>query len=137
MIEQIKQNLSQRPHWMNAVLFFCLYMTFIYLPWDIFVKPIAEDQEVWFGILFYGWLAKLGGLLHWLVYGAGAFGLWKMKRWLHPWIELYLVQVALSMVITTFIAVEGSAALLGLVVGSLFLLLAWRFYLHRDKFTTE
>ena len=26
---------------MNVFLAFCAYMTFIYLPWDIFVKPLA------------------------------------------------------------------------------------------------
>ena len=41
---------------MNVVFLFCVYMTFVYLPWDVFIKPIAEDEEVWFG--FYsmaGW----------------------------------------------------------------------------------
>jgi hypothetical protein len=32
---------------MNAILLFCAYMTFIYLPWDIFIKPLEVDQEVW------------------------------------------------------------------------------------------
>ena len=67
MFKQLKQNFSLRPIWMNAVMGFCFFMTFIYLPWDIFIKPLAEDQEVWFGVLFYGWLAKLGALLHWFV----------------------------------------------------------------------
>ena len=75
MVSQLKHNLSLRPGWMSIVMFFCFYMTLIYLPWDIFVKPIMDDQEVWFGVLFYGWLAKLGGALHWLVYSAFAYGL--------------------------------------------------------------
>ena len=48
-----------RPIWINALMVFCGYMTFIYLPWDLFVKPVAVDQEVWFGILFTGWGSSL------------------------------------------------------------------------------
>jgi len=122
---------------MNAVMLFCFYMSFIYLPWDIFVKPLAVDQEVWFGILFYGWLAKLGALLHWFVYGAGAYGLWKMKSWLHPWIELYVLQVAFSMGIWGFLAGDGTPAWSGLLVGGLFVFLAWGFYQKRELFSTN
>ena len=50
MFKQLKQNFALRPIWMNAVMGFCFFMTFIYLPWDIFIKPLAEDQEVWFGV---------------------------------------------------------------------------------------
>jgi hypothetical protein len=38
-----------RPWWMNILFAFCAYMTFIYMPFDLFWKPVAEDQEVWFG----------------------------------------------------------------------------------------
>ncbi len=37
-----------RPFWLNAVMVFCGFMAFVYMPWDIFIKPVAEDQEVWF-----------------------------------------------------------------------------------------
>ena len=63
---------------MNALMLFCAYMTFIYLPWDVLLKPLSEDQEVWFGLLFTGWAAKAGGVLHWYVYGAGFWGFWKI-----------------------------------------------------------
>ena len=43
----------RRPFWMNVVFLFCVYMTFVYLPWDVFVKPIAEDEEVWFGFILW------------------------------------------------------------------------------------
>ena len=134
MLEQIKQNFKLRPSWMNAVMLFCLYMTFIYLPWDVFIKPLAIDQEVWFGIVFYGWLAKLGGILHWLIYGAGAYGLWQMKSWVHPWIVIYIFQIAYSMGIWGFLSGDGGAAWIGPAIGSIFLILAWGFYQKRDLF---
>ena len=134
MFKQLKQNFALRPIWMNAVMGFCFFMTFIYLPWDIFIKPLAEDQEVWFGVLFYGWLAKLGALLHWFVYGAGFFGLWKMKSWLHPWIELYILQVAYSMLVWNFMATEGSALWGGIAVAAIFAFLAYGFYMKKDLF---
>lgn len=135
-IKQLQENFSQRPHWMNAVMGFCFFMTFIYLPWDIFIKPLAEDQEVWFGILFYGWLAKLGALLHWFVYGAGFLGLWKMKAWLHPWIELYILQVAFSMLLWSVIASEGASLLSGFAVAAVFVFLAYGFYSKKSLFTS-
>ncbi|MDG2420326.1 MAG: hypothetical protein P8N40_01335 [Gammaproteobacteria bacterium] len=131
LISDLKNNLSLRPHWMNTVMFFCFYMTFIYLPWDIFVKPLADDQEVWFGILFYGWLAKLGGALHWIVYGLFAFGLWGMRSWLHPWIEIYILQVALSMLLWGAFENGGSMSWSALVPGGFFILLAFCFYKNR------
>ena len=134
MLDQIRQNFALRPHWMNAIMLFCFYMTFLYLPWDIFIKPLAVDQEVWFGVIFYGWLAKLGALLHWLIYGAGTFGLWKMKSWLHPWIEIYICQIAFSMGIWGIIAEEDAPAWIGLMVGGIFMILAWCFYQKRGLF---
>ena len=54
----LRKLLNGRPHWMNALMLFCIFMTFIYMPWDIFIKPVAVDQEVWFGFMFTGWAAK-------------------------------------------------------------------------------
>ena len=109
-------------------------MTITDLPWDIFIKPLAEDQEVWFGVLFYGWLAKLGALLHWFVYGAGFLGLWKMKSWLHPWIELYILQVAYSMLVWNFMVTDGSALWSGIAVAAIFAFLAYGFYMKKNLF---
>ena len=36
---------------MNLVMVFCAYMTFLYMPFDMLLKPVAEDQEVWFGYM--------------------------------------------------------------------------------------
>ena len=85
-----------RPWWMNLIFLFCLYMTFIYLPFDLFVKPVALDEEVWFGFVLRGWWAKATEPLHWLIYGAGAYGFWKMARWMWPWAAVYAAQVSLA-----------------------------------------
>ena len=50
----MKQFLAARPWWANALLAFCAYMTVIYLPFDLFFKPVSDDQEVWFGIPIFG-----------------------------------------------------------------------------------
>ena len=39
---------------MNLIWFFCLYMTFIYMPFDLFLKPVEIDEEVWFGVTLKG-----------------------------------------------------------------------------------
>lgn len=120
----LKDNLNRRPHWMNALMLFCAYMTFIYLPWDVLLKPLAEDQEVWFGLLFTGWAAKLGGLLHWFVYGAGLWGFWKMRPWMSLWAALYTAQIALGMFVWSYLDSRGGGALSGLLVAVPFLILA-------------
>lgn len=110
-------------------MLFCAYMTFVYLPWDVLLKPLAEDQEVWFGLLFTGWAAKAGGLLHWYVYGAGFWGFWKMRTWMFPWASLYTAQIAVGMFIWSFLDTRGSGVTTGLLVAIPFLALAialWR-----------
>jgi len=125
----LRDNLKRRPHWMNALMLFCAYMTFIYLPWDVLLKPLAEDQEVWFGLLFTGWAAKLGGVLHWFVYGAGLWGFWKMRPWMSLGASLYAAQIALGMFVWSYLDARGSGAVSGLLVAMPFLILAvllWR-----------
>tara|TARA_B110000858_G_scaffold77483_1_gene89794 strand:- start:33763 stop:34209 length:447 start_codon:yes stop_codon:yes gene_type:complete len=128
-LNSLQANLKIRPHWMNALMLFCAYMTFIYLPWDIFLKPLAEDQEVWFGLLFTGWAAKAGGILHWYVYGAGFWGLWKMRTWMFPWAALYTAQIAVGMFVWSYLDDRGSGVTTGLMMAIPFLALAvalWR-----------
>ena len=79
-----RERLAPRPWWMNAVMLFCAYMTFIHMPWDIFVKPVAQDAEAWFGFLLRGWGAKLTEPLHWAIYAAGTYGFWRMRAWMWP-----------------------------------------------------
>jgi short-subunit dehydrogenase len=105
-----------RPWWMNALMVFSGYMAFVYCPWDIFVKPTAIDEEVWLGIRFHGGWAKVGGLLHWAVYAAGAYGFRQMRSWMFPWAAVYVGQVAFAMLVWNWIYVGGFLGfLLGLI----------------------
>ena len=58
MKDWLKDVLQGRPWWMNVLMIFSAYMALIYVPWDFFVKPVAEDHEVWFGFTFTGVWAK-------------------------------------------------------------------------------
>lgn len=131
----LRQGLARRPWWLNAMLAFCAYMTFIYLPWDVFIKPLAVDQEVWFGILFTGWAAKAGALAHWFVYGAGTLGLWRMRAWLQPWLSLYLLQIAFGMAYWSLNDPRGSGAVTGFVVALPFVALAVAAWRARHRLT--
>ena len=117
---------------MNLVMLFCAFMTFIYMPFDMFLKPVAEDQEVWFGFMLTGWAAKATEPLHWLIYGFGSYGIWHMKRWLHPWAALYTVQVAIGMVVWSLVYSDASAR--AAIVAAPFLLLAWMLWRARPGF---
>ncbi|MDE0365530.1 MAG: hypothetical protein OXP09_08145 [Gammaproteobacteria bacterium] len=97
----------RRPWWMNLIWLFCLYMTFIYLPFDLFIKPVAVDQEVWFGFMLTGWAAKLTAPLHWAIYAAGAYGFWKMRSWMWPWAALYVAQVSVGMGVWSLLDPRG------------------------------
>ncbi len=98
---------SRRPPWMNALLVLCAFMAGVYLPWDIFRKPMAHDQEVWFGVMFIGWQAKIAALAHWAVYIAGTYGLFRMRSWMWPWAALYSAEVAFSMFVWTAVHFGG------------------------------
>ena len=99
MIEQLKIEWQKRPIWMNLIFLFCLFMVFIYSPFDIFTKPYAQWADVWLGYTLTGWYAKAGEQLHWLVYSLGAYGFWKMKSWMWPWAAIYSAQVVVAMVV--------------------------------------
>lgn len=88
-----------RPVWINALMVFSAYMAFIYVPWDLFWKPVAEDQEVWFGIMFTGWSAKLMAIPHWFVYAAGVHGFRRRRPWMCTWAPLYTAQISLGFLI--------------------------------------
>ena len=77
-----RDRMAGRPGWMNALMLFAAFMAFVYCPWDIFVKPVAIDEEVWFGIRFHGAWAKLLAIPHWLIYGGMAYGFWRMRPWM-------------------------------------------------------
>ena len=135
MGDWLRERLGERPRWMNALLAFCAFMTFVYLPWDLFVKPIAVDEEVWFGIRFHGALAKLLALPHWALYAAGTVGFWRMRRWMWPWAALYTAQVAIGFLVWPFLYVGGPrGTLLGAAGGVAFGALAVALYRARERF---
>ena len=101
-----------RSWWMNALMVFSGFMAFVYLPWDFFMKPVASDAEVWFGVRFTGWSAKLLEPLHWAIYAAGAYGFRRMSRWMWPWAAVYCGQVAFGMLVWNLLYVGGFFGLL-------------------------
>ena len=72
LLSNLSKDWNSRPWWMILIFYFCLYMTFIYLPFDLFLKPVEVDEEIWFGFTLTGWWAKATEPLHWLIYGLGA-----------------------------------------------------------------
>jgi hypothetical protein len=107
--------LGGRPWWMNLLWGFCLYMTFVYMPFDLFLKPMARDQEVWFGITLTGVWAKATEPLHWIVYALGAWGFWKMRRWMWPWAAAYAAQIAVGMLVWNLLDTRGRGLLAGIL----------------------
>ena len=114
---RLRRLFAGRPWWMNATLLFCAYMTFIYMPFDLFFKPVAEDQEVWFGFMLTGWAAKATEPLHWAIYGAGTWGFHRMRPWMWPWASLYVAQIVFGMVVWGVLYSSGEPGPVGLIVG--------------------
>lgn len=127
-----------RPWWMTGLLVFCAFMTFVYVPWDLFLKPVARDEEVWFGFRFHGHAAKLLALPHWAVYAAGMVGFLRMRRWMWPWAAVYGAQVTLAMVVWPLLYVDGAKAIASAVVsGLLFGGVTWLLWRARPLFRPE
>jgi hypothetical protein len=134
--EAIRSEWARRPGWMNLIFLFCLYMTFVYMPFDLFLKPVERDEEVWFGITLHGWAAKATAPVHWLIYGAGAYGFWKMRRWMWPWAAVYVLQVSFSMLVWNLLDPRGRGLLPGLVAAAVFLVPAVALWRARALFNT-
>jgi hypothetical protein len=114
--------LRDRPLWVNALLAFTAFMAFVYTPWDFFVKPVAEDQEVWFGFLLTGWAAKATEPIHGALYAIFAYGFWKMRPWMRFWGTVYIAQMAVAMLIWNLLDERGhlvAALVSGLVFAAL------------------
>ena len=113
---------------MNLIFYFCLYMTFIYLPFDLFFKPVEGDEEIWFGFTLTGWWAKATEPLHWLIYGLGSYGFWRMKTWMWPWASVYAAQVAIAMFTWNILNDMGSltSAFISAFIFSLPMIALWR-----------
>jgi hypothetical protein len=83
----------------------------VHLPALGFLRQAGRcRQEVWFGILFTGWAAKVAEIPHWAVYAAGTFGFWKMRSWMWPWAAVYTAQIAVGMLVWSLRELEGGRA---------------------------
>ncbi|MEN8185419.1 MAG: SDR family NAD(P)-dependent oxidoreductase [Myxococcota bacterium] len=135
MRDWLRERMSGRPLWMNALLVFSAYMAFVYVPWDLFVKPVLVDEEVWFGVRFHGWTAKLLTLPHWFVYAAGAYGFWRMRPWMWPWASVYTGQVAIGMLVWPIVYQGGIGGLAaGIVSFAVFGSLTVALWRARERF---
>ena len=133
MALNLAEEWAKRPWWINLLLLFCLFMTFIYSPFDVVFKPLAEDEDVWFGYMFFGWAAKIGGVVHWVVYAALAWGLWFMRPWAWWLASLYATQVAIAMLLWPILQDRGIVG--GLVAGAVFSVPAIALWRGRHWFT--
>jgi len=135
MSQWLRERLRQRPRWMNALMLFCAYMTFVHMPWDFFIKPVAHDAEAWFGFLLHGWGAKLTEPLHWAIYAAGVYGFWRMRAWMWPWAAVYAAQVTFGMFVWNVVYVGGfNGWVSGLVVLVPFGAITIALWQARDRF---
>jgi short-subunit dehydrogenase len=135
MREWLYDVFRERPWWMSATMVFCAFMAFIYMPWDLFVKPMEEDHEVWFGILFQGFWAKLLGIPHWFVYLAAVYGFRRRRPWMAFWAPAYVAQVAFGMYLWTALETGGfSGIFVGLFPALPFIGLTYAFWNARDHF---
>jgi short-subunit dehydrogenase len=135
MNDWLRDIFQDRPWWMNILLVFSGYMAFVYVPWDLFFKPVESDVEVWFGISFTGWAAKLMALPHWFVYGAAVYGFRRRRPWMRFWGAAYSAQVAFAMFVWSLAAIGGFLGLFaGLLSAIPFSLIALGFWNAQDYF---
>src|SRR5262245_23373929 len=135
MGDWLLHQVRRRPWWMNGLLLFCAWMAFVYIPfWDL-PKPIARDEEVWFGLQAQGALAKLLMVPHWLVYAAGTLGFWRMRAWMWPWAAVYAAQVAFSMAVWPLASGQRSTQVaFGLAAAVVWTFVARALVRARDRF---
>jgi hypothetical protein len=119
-----RAELRRRPWWVTALLGFCAFMTFVYVPYDM-LKPLDRDEEVWFGFVLRGWAAKATEPLHWAIYAALGLGFWRMAAWVWPAAALYVAQIAIGMLVWCVRDERGPGVVAGLVAFAVFAALAW------------
>ena len=104
------------------------------------LEPNVNDKGTAFGgslaaiLTLAGWGAKIGGLVHWVVYGALAWGIWFMRPWAWWLGSLYATRVAIAMFAWPILQnVEGG--LTGsIVAGLVFAIPAVAFWRSRSLF---
>jgi len=96
--------LRRHPKSVSGVYLFAFFMTFVYMPYDVLLKPllrggVASAEEVWLGYMLTGWAAKLTEPLHWAIYAGLAYGFTRERPWAWTFAALYTLQVAVGSVI--------------------------------------
>jgi hypothetical protein len=119
-----RAELRRRPWWVNALLAFCAFMTVVYMPYDM-TKPLATDEEVWFGFVLRGSAAKVTEPLHWAIYAGLGWGFWRMAPWVWTAAALYVAQIAIGMLVWSARDPRGPGVAAGLVAFAAFAALAW------------
>jgi short-subunit dehydrogenase len=137
MSDWLRDLFRDRPVWINALMVFSAFMTFIYMPWDIFWKPVSVDHEVWFGITFTGWWAKFWAIPHWMVYAAATHGIRRRRPWIPTWGALYTAQVSLGMLFWSigFFGFSLTGWFVGIITASPFALLTIALADSREHFS--
>lgn len=134
-VRRVQSVFQGRPAWMNALMLFCAYMALVYVPWDFAAKPVADDEEVWFGIMLHGWAAKATEPIHWALYAAGAWGFLRMRPWMWPWASVYVAQIALGMAVWAVVYRGGASGwVMGIAAAVPFTVLAVALWRARDRF---
>ncbi len=138
MREWLHEVFEGRPAWMNAVMVFCAWMTFVYVPWDLFIKPVEADEEVWFGLLFHGAAAKWLAIPHWMVYAGGLYGFRRMRPWMALAAPAYTAQVAFGMFLWPVLQYGGLTGFaLGVISVIPFAALTAAFWNRRELFLAD
>jgi len=138
MREWLYDVFKERPWWMSMMMVFCAFMAFVYMPWDIFIKPMDVDVEVWFGVPFRGFWAKVTAFGHWFIYGAAVYGFRRRRPWMAFWGPVYVAQIAFGMWIWAAMEQGGfTGIVLGLIPAAPFAGLAYVFWNHRDFFSAR
>jgi hypothetical protein len=128
-----RAELRKRPWWANALAAFCAYMTLVYLPYDLFLKPADRDEEVWFGLVLRGTQAKLTEPIHWAIYAAGAYGFLRLPAWIWPASAIYVAQIAIGMLVWSATDERGLGFARGLVPFAAFGALAAFLWFQRGR----
>jgi hypothetical protein len=126
--------LRDRPLWLNVAFLICVFIAFIYSPWDYLSKPVENAEDVWFGVVLRGETARLTEPIHFLIYTSFVWGLWKMAPWMRIWGTIYLAQMAIAFAVWPLLDARGDAwmALPSLLIWGW---ITWRYWLASALFT--
>jgi len=98
---------AKRPVWATGLAVFCAATVVFLMGRDLFV-PEVRDTEVWLGLELHGRLARWTAPLHWAVFACGAWGYWRMRRWVWPWASVYALQIAVGHLVWNVTSPSGA-----------------------------